>query len=112
MLRKFIRSHRHTVLVPLASDASVRVRDGDQEVRSRLSIGRLVSHVDEVFPGHRCRPVVDHSTFIDDTNFIEQVVCALRTLVNRHRRRDPGDIGPDAEGLDELEGGRRIQTSG
>jgi len=37
----------HTVFVSLTSDTSVRIDDGDEEVWSGLSVGWLVSHVDE-----------------------------------------------------------------
>ena len=82
MCHKFIRRPGYAALTTFPDDAGVRVCDGDKEVRSRLSIGRLVSHVDEVFASERSRAIVDHPTLVDDTDFVEVIVDVLRGLVD------------------------------
>ena len=111
VLYKFIRGPRHSVFISLTTGTSVGVGDCDEEVRSSLPVGWLVSHVDEVLAGERSWTVVDHSAFEDDTDFIEEVVHILRSLVNRHGGRHFGNVGANAKSLDELECGRGIETS-
>ena len=53
MLRKFVWGPGHTVLISFASGTGVGVGYSDEEVRSGLAIGRLVTHIDEVLASER-----------------------------------------------------------
>ena len=48
MLRKFVWGPGHAVFVSFASSTCVGISYGDEEVRSGLTIGRLVTHVDRI----------------------------------------------------------------
>ena len=84
VLRKFIRGPRHVVLTSFADNPSVGVSPSDEEVRSGLPIDWLVTHDDEVLASERSWAVVGHPTFIDDADFVEEVIHVLRSLLNRH----------------------------
>lgn len=105
IIREFICGPGHPTLVSFTSNTGVRISDGDKEVRSSLSVGWFVSHVDEVLASERSRTVVDHSAIVDDAHLVKDIVHVLRGLVDSHGSRCSGDIGADPKGLDELERG-------
>ena len=108
---KFVGGPGHAVFISFASDASVGIGDGDKEVWGGLAIGGLISHVDEVFASKRSRTVVDHPTFVDDTDLVEEVIYVLGGLVDGGDCRYFGDIGGDPKGLNEFECCGGIKTS-
>ena len=93
------------VLVFSADDANIRISYNDEEVWSGLPTGWLVTHVGEVLASERSWTVVDHPTFVDDTNFAEEVIQVLGCLVNRHRSCYFSNVGGNAKDLDKIERG-------
>ena len=83
----------------------------DKEVGGGLTVGRLVPHVDEVLP----RPVrgteVNLLSLVDDADLVEDLVQLLACLVDGDDTGLTADVGRDADGLDELECSRSIETS-
>lgn len=71
--------------------------DRNKEIGRRLSVGRLISHVDEVLPCSISWPKVCHSPFIYDANLIEKFIERLSGLVNRNNSRQTIQICRDPE---------------
>lgn len=105
IIREFIRGLGNLTPVSFTGRTSVGIGDGDKEIRSGLSIGWFVSHVDKVLAGERSWTVVDHSAIVDDTHFVEDVIHVLGGLVGSHDSCRSGDICANPKSLDELERG-------
>ena len=63
---------------------SKRIRHRNKEVRRGLTIGRDVTHIDEVLSSKLDRAKINHSSFVDEANFIESIIKRLSGLVYRN----------------------------
>lgn len=61
-------------LEPRPDDTGVRVRHSDEEIWGGLTIGRFVAHVPEVLACTVSWSEVCHPAFIDDTDFVKDLV--------------------------------------
>ena len=84
-------------------------RTRNQEIRSCLTIGGLISELDEVVSSLIGGTKVRHLAFVDNAHFVEELVQALTSLIDRHNGGHTHGIRSDTEGLDKLEGRRRTK---
>ena len=78
---------------------------GHKEIRSRLPVVRLVSHVDEILPRAICGPEVRHAALVDHADLVEVLIQLLSCLIDRDYRRLPTDVGGDTQCLDKFQSG-------
>jgi hypothetical protein len=78
---KIVRSSRCPSFKAFPNATSIRVCDGDQEVRGGLTIGGFESEIDEVLAGETRRPKIYHAAFIDETDLVEEITHALGSLM-------------------------------
>ena len=79
-------------------------RTRNQEIRSCLAIGGLISELDEVVSSLIGGTKVRHLAFVDNAHFVEELVQALSSLIDRYNGGHTHGIRSDTEGLDKLEG--------
>ena len=70
------------------------------------------AEVDEILLGLGGWAKVNLPAFIEDSRFVEEVVGTLRGLVNRDGAGLAKELGLKAEGLAELDGVTRVETTG
>ena len=88
-----------------------KILTGDEEIGRGLAVSRLVPHVNEVLPRPVRRTEVNLLALVDDADLVEDLVQLLACLVNGDDTGLTADVGRDADGLDELECSRSIETS-
>lgn len=62
-------------------------RTTNEEICRSLPVKGLIAHIDKILTGGSGRPKIDHSTFSDDTYFVEELIQLLPGLVNGHDSR-------------------------
>ena len=75
-----------------------------------MTVGRLVSHVDEVLPGLVGRSEVNLLALVDHADLVEDLVELLASLVDRNDSRLTANVGGNAQSLHELESSRRTEN--
>ena len=95
--REIVRGTRCPVFKADPDDTSIRVGDGDQEVRSGLTIGRFESEINEVLASERPGTEIGHAAFVDEADLIEEVAYAFRGLVGSKGSSDASDVCRSAE---------------
>jgi hypothetical protein len=111
VLFEFSYSRGNSVLAVL-NLAPMGVRHGNEKVSCCLPVRGDVAHVDEVLPCRICRAEIDHSTFVDQANLVEEPVERLSCLVNRDDGRQPADIRRDSQRANVFDSGRRVKSTG
>jgi len=101
---EIICGSRRPIFKLFADVTSTRVCNCDQEVRSGLTVGRFKSEVDEVLASEIRRTEIDHATFVDEADFIEELTHVLRGLIGSKGSSDASDIRCCAESSGKLQG--------
>lgn len=99
---------RCPIFEPFQNFTSIGVCDGDEEVRSGLTICRFESEMNEVLTSEIRGTEIDHATFVDEADLIEEFTDALRSLISSEGSSDTSDVRCSAESGDELQSCRRI----
>lgn len=109
---EFLRSSGDLALEPVSGCSLTGRSKGCKEIRSSLLFGAVESHVEEVLLGIGSLSEVDLFSFVEDCDFVEEIVCRSGRLVD-------GDNGGSAhvfcshlQVLDEFDGVGGIETSG
>ena len=105
---EIVRGARCPIVEPFPDDTNIGDRDGDEEVRGSLTIGRFESEIDEVLTSEIRRTEINHATFVDEADLIEEFTHALRSLIGGKGSSYTSDIRCSAESGDELQSCRRI----
>ena len=78
----------------------------DEEVGSRLTVGGLIPHVDEVLARLVGGAVVDLLALVDHADLVEVLIELLSRLVDRDDSRLTENVRGYPQGLHELKGSR------
>lgn len=91
--------------------SSKRVCHRDEKVGCGLAISRDVAHVDEILPSKADRTKVDHSSFVDEANFVENVPKRLSSLVYGDDSGVMNEICGDSQGADKFKSCARVKAA-
>ncbi|KAI6753414.1 hypothetical protein HG531_005583 [Fusarium graminearum] len=109
--RKLIGGAGNLALESISHDSLVGSGHGGEEIRSGLASRALETQVDEVLLGSISAAKEDLSTLVDDGRLVEQVVGALRRLVDGHNGGVVEKFGLQTEGFAKFDGVGRVETS-
>jgi len=91
--------------------SSKRICHGDEEVGCGLAIGWDVTHVNEILPSKADRTKVDHPSFVDEANFIENIPKRLSSLVYRDDGGITNKICSDSQGTHKFKSRAGVETA-
>ena len=109
---KLVGCTRSLALKARANNTLDGTGHGGQEIGSGLTRRAFETQVDEVLLGLIGTAEEDLATLVQDSSLVEEVISALRGLVDGHAGSASEKLSLQAKGLDELDGVGRVKTSG